>query len=112
MYRLYFYSLHTITNTKSSLLYQSILFETLLKQTDASLFYYLVSIGAPPLQIAYRWIVYAFVGVLDVEQVLHLWDRMIAFDTCDILAVAAASIFRFRRKHLVTARSLADVNVN
>jgi len=39
---------------------------------------------------------YAFVGVIDVDQVFLLWDRIIGFETLEILPIFAAGIFVFR----------------
>ena len=34
----------------------------------------------------------------DTQQVLHLWDRIIAYDDLTLVAVLAAAIFTFRSK--------------
>ena len=49
-----------------------------------------------PLRIAFNWIFYAFCGYLEIDQVLILWDRIIGYDTLEILPMLACSIFLFR----------------
>ena len=39
---------------------------------------------------------YAFVGYLEVDQIFLLWDRVIGFETLEILPILAAGIFVFR----------------
>ena len=52
--------------------------------------------GIIPLKIAFPWIFYAFVGILEVDQIYLLWDRIIGFETLEILPILAAGIFVFR----------------
>ena len=109
LYVRYFYHLHNVTNQKGSITYLAILFENLLKQKDAHLFHHLVRINVPPLSIVFKWMVHAFVGVLDVEQILWLWDRMIGFDSTDIIAILAAAMVHIRKDMLMAAKDLEQV---
>ncbi|KAJ3298745.1 hypothetical protein HK104_010310 [Borealophlyctis nickersoniae] len=110
LYARYFSHLHTLNSTRRGLLYLSCTFETLLKQTDALLYAHLAhNIGHSPLHHAFRWIMYGFIGVLDVEQVLLLWDRIIAFDKAELLAAVAVAIFLFRKGQLMGARNEKDI---
>eukprot|EP00892_Ulva_mutabilis_P004903 jgi/Ulvmu1/2785/UM140_0015.1 len=45
---------------------------------------------------AIEWMACGFVGVLDVEEVLLLWDRVIGFDSLLVLPAAAAALFAWR----------------
>ena len=56
------------------------LFERLVIEHHPRLFFYLVQVGVDPLAIALPWIQFGFVGLLDVEQVLLLWDRLLGFE--------------------------------
>ncbi|KAJ3196696.1 hypothetical protein HK101_008035 [Irineochytrium annulatum] len=85
-------------------------FENLLKNIDAFLYLHLAhELGCPPLVYAFRWITCGFVGTLDIEQVLLLWDRIIAFNRPELLAAVAASIFLFRRESLTAAKGEKDI---
>jgi hypothetical protein len=113
MYIRFFFPLHSLNETTSSIFYQSTLFENLLKEKDSQLYFYLAfDLGVFPLDIAFKWMLYCFVGVLDVEQVLLMWDRMIGYDTTDILALTAAALFWYRREELMQCKSQQDVSVN
>jgi hypothetical protein len=109
----FFYNLHTPSLQASSLPPLCALFENLVKERDSALYYHLAKkLAIPPLKIAYRWILYAFVGVLDIEQVMLLWDRMIGYGEVygkDILSIAAASIILFRRDLIMEATCEKDV---
>lgn len=66
-------------------------------------------LGAQPVVRERDLLVFAFVGYLEIDQVLLLWDRVRGFDSLDVLAVAAVAILRFRRDALLAATSEQDV---
>ncbi|KAJ3258460.1 hypothetical protein HK103_003582 [Boothiomyces macroporosus] len=104
--------LHIPCNKKGSILYLSILFENVFKEHDAQLFFHLShNLDCSPLEIAFKWILYAFVGILDCDQVLLLWDRIIGYDSLDILSLTAVAIFDFRRDFLLNCKSRSEVMV-
>ncbi|KAI9101131.1 hypothetical protein DFS34DRAFT_648017 [Phlyctochytrium arcticum] len=110
----YFHDLHTLSVNPQSPTLPTLCksFESLLKQQEPYLFFHLTHhLNLPPISFAARWIMYAFVGVLDVEQVLLLWDRILGFGTqgLELLAVAAAAIFMFKADMLLKARHPRDV---
>ena len=49
-----------------------------------------------PLEIVFQWIFSAFVGFLSIEQVLYLWDRIIAYDSLELISILSAAIFIYR----------------
>lgn len=107
----YFHRLHTLTG-HNGLPYLSAMFENLLRQSDPLLYIHLArGVSSTPLSHAFKWIVHAFVGTLDVEQVLLLWDRIIGFDAPELLAVVAAAVYVFHREALMGARCEKDVQV-
>ncbi|TRY56636.1 hypothetical protein DNTS_011043, partial [Danionella cerebrum] len=61
-------------------------FERLLQTHLPQLFYHLREIGAQPLRIAFKWIVRAFSGYLSTDQLLLLWDRILGYDSLEIVA--------------------------
>lgn len=111
----FFYNLHTPSIQASALPPLCALFENLIKERDSALYYHMSkTLGIQPLKIGYRWILYAFVGVLDIEQVLLLWDRMIGYGESygkDLLSIVAAAIFLFRRDLLMQATCEKEVNL-
>jgi hypothetical protein len=50
--------------------------------------------------LAVPWMTHAFVGILDVQEVLHLWDRILGFDSLLLLPVVAVGILAWRSKKL------------
>ncbi|TNM93791.1 hypothetical protein fugu_001967 [Takifugu bimaculatus] len=68
-------------------------------------FFRLHSITSSP-----SWIVRAFSGYLSTDQLLLLWDRILGYDSLEIVAVLAAAVFAFRAENLmeVTSSSSAE----
>ncbi|KAG8453572.1 hypothetical protein GDO86_000270, partial [Hymenochirus boettgeri] len=86
MYGRYFFRLHCIASHGSGILSLCLLFETLLQTHLPQLFYHLREIGAQPLRISFKWMVRAFSGYLATDQLLLLWDRILGYDSLEILA--------------------------
>jgi len=84
------------------------LFEDVLQQKNPTLVLHLKSIKAEPLKLAYKWILYAFSGYLDPDQVLLLWDRIVGFDSLEIVSILAAAVFHFRATSLLHISSPAE----
>ncbi|KAM7538315.1 hypothetical protein Aperf_G00000069272 [Anoplocephala perfoliata] len=111
LYIRYFHKLHSITEDDGGMLSLCITFERILLEKEPRLVLHLTSIGAPPLQIAFRWMLRGFSGYLAAEQVLLLWDRVLAWDSLEILAILAVAIFSFRKRNLMEAKKLDTVEV-
>ena len=45
------------------------------------------------LRIAFRWIVRAFSGYLSTDQLLILWDRILGYDSLEIVAGTGCHVF-------------------
>ncbi|KAH8069450.1 hypothetical protein JL721_5752 [Aureococcus anophagefferens] len=63
-----------------------------------------LNIGVDPLAVALPWIQFGFVGLLDVDQVLLLWDRILGFEDLSLLPILAAAIFVYRSAFRDVAR--------
>jgi len=72
------------------------------------LFLHLVNIGLQPLQVALPWLQFGFVTLLGMDQILHLWDRVIGYMDATILAVLATAVFLSRAEPLLTCFTAAD----
>ncbi|KAL3878492.1 hypothetical protein ACJMK2_030837 [Sinanodonta woodiana] len=114
MYVRYFFRLHSISSHPQGIVGLSLLFETLLQTHEAELFFYLKSVGCQPLKIAFKWLVRAFSGYLSADQVLLLWDRILASNSLEVLSVLAVAIFTFRKTNLMKVQSYnaAEVSEN
>jgi hypothetical protein len=77
------------------------------------LYYFLaVELDIQPLSIAFKWILYWFVGVLEPAQVLDLWDRILAYESMDYLAITAAALFSFQKNELLSCTDRESVLVH
>uniref|UniRef100_A0A673AHQ6 TBC1 domain family, member 19 n=1 Tax=Sphaeramia orbicularis TaxID=375764 RepID=A0A673AHQ6_9TELE len=108
MYIRYFFRLHSISSSQSGIVSLCLQFERLLQTHLPQLFYHLRQIGAQPLRIAFKWMVRAFSGYLSTDQLLLLWDRILGYDSLEIVAVLAAAVFAFRSENLMEVTSLAS----
>ncbi|GAB1609756.1 TBC1 domain family member 19-like [Argonauta hians] len=107
MYSRFFFRLHTISSHEEGIISICLLFEQLLQTLEPEVFLHLKHHGIQPLKIAFKWLIRAFSGCLSCEQVLLLWDRILAFNSLQILAVLAAAIFSFRKSNLMKVQTLA-----
>ena len=88
------------------------LFENLVKQKDSELFFYLAfDLDIQPLDIAFKWILYAFVGILDIDEILLLWDRIIAYDSLYLLSLTAAALLLYRKDQIMKCKTSEEVIV-
>jgi hypothetical protein len=61
--------------------------------------------------VALPWIQLGFVGLLEVDQVLFLWDRVFGYMDATVLAVFAVSVFLFRAVPLFQCTSQAEAQL-
>ena len=61
------------------------------------------------MHFAFHWIVNMFVEYLPAKEVLLLWDRVLGFDSLELLPLLAASVFVFRKAELCAAQSMEEV---
>ncbi|KAK1889610.1 TBC1 domain family member 19 [Dissostichus eleginoides] len=108
MYSRYFFRLHSISSSPSGIVSLCLQFERLLQTHLPQLFYHLRQIEAQPLRIAFKWMVRAFSGYLSSDQLLLLWDRILGYDSLEVVAVLAAAVFAFRAENLMEVTSLAS----
>lgn len=101
MYCKYFCYLNSISSHPQSILTQCKLFEDLLNMFEPELCYHLEQLDISPINTAFHWINQSFVGVLEVDQIYILWDRVLGFETVEIITVLAVAIFVFRANLLL-----------
>lgn len=100
--------LNVLSSDPGTLLYVCKTFEDLLISSHPTLFLHLVNIGVQPLQVALPWIQLGFTTVLDIDEVLLLWDRLFGYMDTTLLAVLAAGIFTFKSEALLGCDNEAD----
>ncbi|OMJ86828.1 hypothetical protein SteCoe_11604 [Stentor coeruleus] len=101
--------LHSLTSETRGIISLCRLFEDLLQAYDSDLMYHLNQLGIPPLKIAFPWIFYSFVGFIEVEQVYLLWDRMIGYDSPDIIVLLAVALFVYRSDAIMQCSSKEEI---
>ncbi|CAF1046665.1 unnamed protein product [Adineta steineri] len=104
-YMKYFFHLHHISASPKAIIGLCVLFESLLRQISSELWFHLQEIQVQPLRIAFKWMMRAFSGYLGSNQLLALWDRILAYDSLEILAVLAAAIFILRKGNVLKESS-------
>ena len=67
--------------------------------------YHLSQLGISPLKTAFPWMLYCFVGYIEVDQIYLIFDRIIGFESLEILPILAASIFVFRANMILNVQS-------
>mmetsp|Transcript_40046 Transcript_40046/g.38580 ORF Transcript_40046/g.38580 Transcript_40046/m.38580 type:complete len:315 (-) Transcript_40046:21-965(-) len=96
LYCKYYCYLHTISSHSQSIISLCKLFEDLLQMYEPEVCFHLNSLSISPLKTAFPWIFYCFVGFLEIDQVFLLYDRILGFESLEILPIMAAALFVFR----------------
>lgn len=102
--------LHSFTSEGRGIISLCRLFEDLLQAYDSDLMYHMNQLGVPPLRIAFPWIFYSFIGYIEVEQVFLLWDRVIGYDSLDIIVLLAVALFVYRSDALMQCTSKEETD--
>ncbi|KAK9832957.1 hypothetical protein WJX74_002801 [Apatococcus lobatus] len=84
-------------------------FHLLVHEAEPQVTKHIESLGITPLQLVLPWLLNAFADQLPVDQLLLLWDRIIAQDSLLPLPMLALAVFVFRREVLLAARSANEV---
>ncbi|XP_047737622.1 TBC1 domain family member 19-like [Hyalella azteca] len=110
MYCRYWSLLHVISSHSQGAAALAMQFEQLLQSTERQLWYHCSALGINLCSIVFRWLVRAFSGYLRPDQLLQLWDAVLAYGTLEVLPVLALAIVSFRRQNLmdVTAQQAAE----
>lgn len=61
------------------------------------------------IRVVFKWLMRAFSGHLPPEQLLQLWDLILAYDSLEIIAYLAAVILIFRKNNLMKVSTLQNV---
>eukprot|EP00760_Papus_ankaliazontas_P017052 PhM_4_TR17012/c0_g1_i1/m.96667 len=102
LYCRHFIKLHSVLASEECLPSLLRLFESLLSFHAPEVVDHCNStLGVSPIAVATAWLHTAFVGFLEVEQVLYLWDCIVAFDSVVVMPIAAAAIFVWRREEVL-----------
>jgi hypothetical protein len=109
MFASYWCRLNALQSTPDGLLSLLKMFEDLVGRHAPAAVQALLMLDLQPLKIAAAWIQFSFVGVLEVQELLLLWDLILAYDTLALLPVLAAAVFVFRAEAIKSASNVAEV---
>jgi len=101
----YFCFLQSLSSHPNSILRLCHLFEEVFYKQHPKLALFLANNGIEPLPIAINWMIYCYIGFLSVEQLFCLFDRIIGYDSLEILAILAVGIFVKRAEKIVKYKS-------
>ncbi|KAK6636796.1 hypothetical protein RUM43_010459 [Polyplax serrata] len=108
-YMRYWFRLHEVSSHEQSILSLCLLFERLLQKQEPQLWLHLKTINVQPIRIVFKWIMRAFSGHLPPEQLLYLWDLILAYDSLEILPLLAMTIVSFRKHNLLKVDTLHNI---
>lgn len=61
------------------------------------------------MQIAFPWIFYSFIGVLDVDQVFSVFDRILGSKKLEILAILSVALISNKEKEILKCRKYQEI---
>ena len=106
----YWSRLHSFSSRPGTLLTLCLLFEELMQEHLTELCTHLMRLDVHPTTIALPWIVSAFSSSLPADQTLLLWDRILGFDSLELLPLLAVAIFAYRSSWLLQATDAERVD--
>jgi len=113
----YLCKLHIISSKENTILYLCKLFEGLLSYLYPNLFLHCVNkIGVQPLTIVFPWIFTGFSSYLQNDEVLNIWDRIIAYDHNGngdgllLLPIICCAILSFRKENLLNCENKENIH--
>ena len=78
-------------------------------------------LGFEPLPIVMHWMMYCFIGNLEVEQLFCLFDRIIGYNSLEVVAILAAGVILKKAEKIIKSKTrdkieevcynLKDINV-
>ena len=105
LYTKYFCQLVTISSDPQCIIGLCKLFEDLLQMYEPEVCFHMNQLGISPLKTAFHWIMFAFCGTLEVDQLFLLFDRILGFESLEILPIIAAGIFVFRANLILNCQN-------
>uniref|UniRef100_A0A6P7GQS5 TBC1 domain family member 19-like n=1 Tax=Diabrotica virgifera virgifera TaxID=50390 RepID=A0A6P7GQS5_DIAVI len=108
-YLRYWHRLHRVCGNSQGVVALCLLFEKLLQCFDPLLWNHFRKYHVPPLRLVIKWIMRAFSGHLPPEQLLTLWDLVLAYDSLEIISLLAVVILIFRRDNLLKVTTLQNI---
>ncbi|CAB0037149.1 unnamed protein product [Trichogramma brassicae] len=110
-YLRYWFRLHTVSSHEQGIVAICLCFERLLQCHEPELWAHFRNLHIPPVKVVFKWLMRGFSGHLPPEQLLYLWDLVLAYDSLEIVALLAATILSFRKDNLMQVNTVHNVEV-
>ncbi|RZF48656.1 hypothetical protein LSTR_LSTR010746 [Laodelphax striatellus] len=108
-YLRYWFRLHEVSSHQQGILSLCLLFERLLQRHEPDLWIHLKLINIQPVRIVFKWLMRSFSGYLPPEQLLYLWDIVVAYDSLEITSLLAVAILSFRKHNLFQVDNMQGI---
>ncbi|XP_043486314.1 TBC1 domain family member 19 isoform X2 [Polistes fuscatus] len=108
-YLRYWFRLHTVSSHEQGIVALCLLFERLLQCYEPLLWAHFKNIHLQPIKVVFKWLMRGFSGYLPPEQLLFLWDLVLAYDSLEIIALLAVTILSFRKDNLMQVNTQHNV---
>ncbi|CAG9856850.1 unnamed protein product [Phyllotreta striolata] len=107
-YLRYWHRLHRVCGSPQGVVSLCLQFERLLQCYDPVLWNHFKKCKIQPLRLVIKWIMRAFSGHLPPEQLLSLWDLVLAYDSLEVVPLLAVVIVIFRKDNLLKVTTLPN----
>lgn len=108
-YLRFWHRLHRVCGHSQGIVSLCLTYERLLQTYEPVLWLHFNEYNIHPLRVVFKWLMRAFSGALPPEQLLQLWDLILAYDSLEILPLLAVSILIFRRANLLRVTTVQNI---
>ncbi|XP_049825872.1 TBC1 domain family member 19 [Aethina tumida] len=108
-YLRYWHRLHRICSNPQGIVSLCLQYERMLQCYEPTLWYHFKRCRIHPLRVVIKWMMRAFSGHLPLEQLLNLWDLILAYDSLEVIPMLAGSIVIFRKENLMRVDTVQGV---
>ncbi|XP_044749874.1 TBC1 domain family member 19 [Coccinella septempunctata] len=108
-YLRFWHRLHRVCGHPQGIVSLCLQFERMLQCYEPNLWHHFKKCHIHPLRIVIKWIMRAFSGHLNPEQLLTLWDIILAYDSLEIIPMLAVVILIFRKENLYKVTTLQNL---
>ncbi|CAH0387463.1 unnamed protein product [Bemisia tabaci] len=108
-YMRYWFRMHEVSSSEQGILALCLLFARLLQRYEPVLWMHFKTNHIQPVRVVFKWLMRGFSGYLAVEQLLLLWDVILAYDSLEVISILAVAILSFRKDSLFQVNNQQDV---
>lgn len=105
----YCHRLTTVNTHPQGIVCLCLLFEKLLQTHEPDLWSHFREVQIQPIRVVFKWLMRAFSGHLQPEQLLILWDLILGYDSLEILSLLSIIILSFRKESILQVTTLDNI---